>query len=289
MNDRKAALYMMLSAFSFSFMQMAVKFTSQSVPVYEQVFVRNLIMLVIATVSLKMAGKPLYRDKKNFKGLFFRGFFGMIGVLLYFYATKHLPSADAAILQKSSPFFVAIFSVLFLKERITKLEVLAFVIAFAGTIFVTKPSLSHLSLPSLAGLFSAIFAALAYVIISTLKGKEDNFTIMLSFSVITTVFMLPLVIFQFYLPSFVEILGLLAIGTAGAFGQYFLTKSYTMAQPGIVSIYNYTNVIFSAVLGYIFFRDTIDTMSFIGIVLIFGAAYLVYKSKTHSLKDKTLS
>lgn len=278
-SETKAALFMVVSALSFSIMQMAVKYTAKTVPVFEQVFFRNFVMLLISLVSLKIGHKPVYRDRKNLGILFLRGFFGMLGVVLYFYATKHLPSADAAILQKSSPFFVAIFSFFILGERLTKSEILAFLIAFAGAIFVTKPQWGKINLPSLAGLCSAIFAALAYVMIAALKGKEDSFTIMFAFSFVTTVCMLPFLLMHFYMPTFQEILGLCMIAITGAAGQYFLTRSYMSAAPGIVSIYNYTNVVFSALLGYFIFNDRIDAMSAIGITLIFSAAYYVYRVK----------
>lgn len=273
---------MCLSALSFSLMQMAVKFTSANVPVYEQVFFRNFIMLIISVIALKIQKKPFLRDKSNLLKLFNRGFFGMLGVVLYFYATKYLPSADAAILQKSSPFFVAIFAFFLMKERLTKVEIVAFIIAFAGTIIVTKPGIQGINLPSLSGLLSAMFAAVAYVIIAMLKNKEDSFTIMLSFSLVTSIFMLPFVIKNPYLPNYIEWMGLIAIGIFGALGQYFITLSYSMANAGKVSIFNYTSVIFSAILGYIFFGDTIDYISLIGIIFVFFAAYLVYNEKMSS-------
>lgn len=278
-NNQRAALYMIISALSFAFMQIAVKFTAASIPVLELVFMRNLFLIFTSIISIKKHKAPVVRDKKNIPLLFARGFFGMLGVVLYFIATKYLPSAEASILQKSSPFFVAIFAALFLKDKMTKIDVASMVIAFIGVIFVTKPTGVDVNIYSLFALLSAIFAAAAYVCISALKGKESSETIMFSFGIVTVVCILPFMLRDFVVPNLTEALGLIAIGIGGALGQYFLTLSYMMAPAGRVSIYNYSSVVFAAILGYFAFGDTIDIYSAVGILIIFIAAYLPFREK----------
>ena len=276
-NIKKASILMLLSAFSFAVMQMAVKYSAQTVPVVELVVMRNLFLVFTSVISLKKQGKPYVRDKKNIPKLFLRGFFGMLGVLLYFIATKYLPTAEAAILQKSSPFFVVVFAAILLKEKVTKIDVVSLLLAFVGVAIITKPT-GDFNIYSIVAFLSALFAAMAYVIIGMLKGKEEGETVMLAFGLVTVVLLAPFMVKGFKIPNAKEALGMLMVGIGGACGQYFLTKSYLMAPASKVSIYNYSSVVFSSIFGYFLFGDKIDFATGIGMVLVFVAAFISFKS-----------
>ncbi|WP_366937803.1 DMT family transporter [uncultured Ezakiella sp.] len=276
-NIKKASILMLLSAFSFAIMQIAVKYSAQTVPVVELVVMRNLFLVFTSVISLKKQGKPFVRDKKNLPKLFLRGFFGMLGVLLYFIATKYLPTAEAAILQKSSPFFVMVFAAIFLKEKVSKIDVISLLIAFAGVAIITKPT-GDFNIYSIVAFLSALFAAMAYVIIGMLKGKEEGETVMLAFGLVTVVLLAPFMVKDFKMPNAKEALGMLMVGIGGACGQYFLTKSYLMAPASKVSIYNYASVVFSSIFGYFLFGDKIDIATGIGMTLVFVAALISFKS-----------
>ncbi|WP_099950204.1 DMT family transporter [Ezakiella peruensis] len=276
-NIKKASILMLLSAFSFAVMQMAVKYSAQTVPVVELVVMRNLFLVFTSIISLKKQGKPYVRDKKNIPKLFLRGFFGMLGVLLYFIATKYLPTAEAAILQKSSPFFVVVFAAILLKEKVTKIDVISLILAFVGVAIITKPT-GDFNIYSIVAFLSALFAAMAYVIIGMLKGKEEGETVMLAFGLVTVVILAPFMIKGFKVPNAKEALGMLMVGIGGACGQYFLTKSYLMAPASKVSIYNYSSVVFSSIFGYFLFGDKIDFATGIGMILVFVAAFISFKS-----------
>lgn len=276
-NIKKASILMLLSAFSFAIMQMAVKYSAQTVPVVELVVMRNLFLVFTSIISLKKQGKPFVRDKKNIPKLFLRGFFGMLGVLLYFIATKYLPTAEAAILQKSSPFFVVVFAAILLKEKVTKIDVISLLLAFVGVAIITKPT-GDFNIYSIVAFLSALFAAMAYVIIGMLKGKEEGETVMLAFGLVTVVLLAPFMVKGFKVPNAKEALGMLMVGIGGACGQYFLTKSYLMAPASKVSIYNYSSVVFSSIFGYFLFGDKIDFATGIGMVLVFVAALISFKS-----------
>lgn len=276
-NIKKASILMLLSAFSFAIMQMAVKYSAQTVPVVELVVMRNLFLVFTSIISLKKQGKPYVRDKKNIPKLFLRGFFGMLGVLLYFIATKYLPTAEAAILQKSSPFFVVVFAAILLKEKVTKIDVISLLLAFVGVAIITKPT-GDFNIYSIVAFLSALFAAMAYVIIGMLKGKEEGETVMLAFGLVTVVLLAPFMVKGFKIPNAKEALGMLMVGIGGACGQYFLTKSYLMAPASKVSIYNYSSVVFSSIFGYFLFGDKIDFATGIGMILVFVAAFISFKS-----------
>lgn len=277
MNDKtKGILCMVASALAFSLMQIAVKLTSDNVSIFLQVVFRNFILAVFSIIMLKKNKEKLMPVKEHRLALFFRGFLGLFGVVLYFYATKNMQTANAAILQKSSPFFVMIFAAIFLNEKLTKVHVLSLLIAFVGAYFVTNPSGNYNLLPALAGIFSAVFAAGAYTIIGKLGKSENAYRIMLAFGVVTCVSLFIPLVMTYKRPLPIDWLWLSMIGIFGGLGQYLLTIAYLYAPAGEVSIYNYTSVIFSAILGFIIFGDKIIPIEFLGIGLILLSALILF-------------
>ena len=195
---------------------------------------------------------------------------------MYFYATKNLPTANAAILQKSSPFFVMIFAAIFLNEKLTRFHIMSLVVAFIGAYLVTNPSGNYNLIPALSGIFSAVFAAGAYTIIGSLGKTENPYRIMLAFGAVTCACLIVPLVLTYKSPLPIDWLWLVLIGVFGGLGQYLLTIAYLYAPAGEVSIYNYTSVIFSAILGFIIFRDKIEPIEYIGIVLILMSAVILF-------------
>lgn len=277
MKDKtKGILCMVASALAFSLMQIAVKLTSDNVSIFLQVVFRNFLLSIFSITMLKKNKDKLIPAKEHRVALFFRGFLGLFGAVMYFYATKNLLTANAAILQKSSPFFVMIFAAIFLNERLTKVHILSLLVAFLGAYFVTNPSGNYNLIPALSGIFSAIFAAGAYTIIGKLGKSENPYRIMLAFGTVTCICLLVPLVLTYKRPLAIDWIYLILIGIFGGLGQYLLTIAYLYAPAGEVSIYNYSSVIFSAILGFIIFNDKILPIEYFGIALILLSAVILF-------------
>lgn len=273
---QRAILLMMVSTLSFSVMQLIVKFSGPDIPTMEKVFFRNFITLFLGLFLIIRNHVPAFGKKENRMALLGRSVLGFIGVAGYFYATSNMNVADASLLHRSSPFFVIIFSAIFLKNRLTRVQAGALVLAFAGSVLVINPSFNMNILPALVGALSAAGAGGAYVIINYLKGKEDNATIVFCFSLVSCLLALVMSGTTFILPNAGQWVMLLGIGVFAGIGQITLTQAYKMTNPGEVSIINYLGIIFSAILGFVFLNERISARSYLGIALILTAALLLY-------------
>lgn len=276
---QKAILLMLLSTFSFSVMQLVVKLSGGAFPVMEQVLARNLVTLFVGAYLVVKAKDTFFGKPENRLAVLGRSILGYIGVVGYFYATKHMNVADASLLHRSSPFFVILFSAIFLRIPLRKVQGAALLIAFAGSVLVIRPGFDSSVFPALIGVLSAAGAGGAYVLINYLKGKESNATIIFCFSLVSTVLSILLGWREFHVPVGVEWLYLLGIGICAAAGQIALTSAYKMTAPGEVSIINYLGIAFSAVLGLVFLQEAIGLRSLLGMVCIFSAALLLYFHK----------
>ncbi len=258
---------MLLSAAAFAAMGAFVK-AAADVPVVEKVVVRNLITLFIAGGFALGAGRPLLGSVRHQPLLIVRSLLGVAGVTCYFYAIDHLILADAAMLTKLSPFFVAIFALAFLGEKPPRAVVFAMVVAFAGGLCIIKPRFDLSVLPALVGLGSSLFAGGAYTVVRALRTREAVETIIFHFSLVTVVVLAPFVIRDPHLPHGREWLLLLGIGIGAAVGQFGLTLAYRHAEAAQVSIYSYTTILFAALLGLVVWSEVPDALSLLGGVLI---------------------
>lgn len=277
-NKKLAAMYMVLSALSFSLMQLLVKSTANILPLFEQVFVRNFVVIMMMLYSLykyKNLDK-LYVAKGVRGALLLRSFCGFMGIVLFFNAMRNINLADAAALQKCSPFFVMLFSALILKEKLTKPKLIAISTAFIGVLLIVKPQFNSAVFPSLLALCSAVFSGMAYTMISFMKNKVHSHVIIFYFSLFSCILCIPLMIPTLIMPTPYLMLVMLAIGVLGGLGQTFLTSAYKLAVAGEVSVYNYSNIIFSALAGFFIFGEMLDIYSIFGIVLIISSGVGVY-------------
>jgi drug/metabolite transporter (DMT)-like permease len=279
-NKTKSVVFMLISAFAFAVTQAFVKLAGD-LPSYEKVFFRNIISLLIAAFICYKNGSILLGKKESMKFLISRSLLGAIGMVLYFYSISHLILADAAILNKLSPFFVTIFAVIFLKERISKIQVPSMIIIFLAALLIVKPRFELSILPALAGFSSAIFAGAAYTLVRVLGKKERPETIIFVFSLITTLLMfLMMILGTFTIPSPKQLFFLLSTGVTAAVGQFGLTHAYRLAPANEVAIYNYTSIVFAGILGFIFWRELPDILSLIGsITIVFVSIYLYFYNK----------
>lgn len=283
-NRRKGIIYMVLSCVWFALMQILVKLTGGTIPIFEQVFFRNLVTLFLCGYLCIKNGDPLLGKKENQFKLIARSALGYLGVITYFYAINHLDSADATILQKSSPIFVTIFAILFLKEKLTKGKLINLILCFIGALFVVRPSFNMDFGPAVVGLLSAVFAGGAYTVLAHLNKHEKPNTIIFYFSLFSFLVSIPLMMKSFVMPTAKEFLLLLGIGVCAGLGQIFITLSYRVGEASEVSIFNYFTIVFTSILGFVLFDEVINIFSLIGILIIFTSSYLQYRRSRRAKK-----
>ncbi len=278
---QKAIVYMILSAFCFAVMNVFVRM-SGSLPSFQKSFFRNLVAMGFAAVLLIRSGAGFHFQKKNLPQLLMRSLCGTLGILCNFYAVDHLALSDASMLNKMSPFFAILFSYLILREKLTLVQGGAVVTAFLGSLFIIKPSFANLDLmPSAIGLLGGLAAGAAYTFVRLLgqRGEKGPF-IVFFFSAFSCLSMLPWLIWDFTPMSTGQLLCLLGAGAAAAGGQFSITAAYCHAPAREVSVYDYSQILFAALLGFVIFGDVPDGCSVIGYVIICGTAVVMFLYNT---------
>lgn len=267
-------MYIMGAAFFFALMNLFVQ-TSGDIPVMQKSFFRNIVALAIAIAVIIKDGEKVKFVKGSGKYLFMRSFFGTLGILFNFYAISHLDSiSDASILNKLAPFFAIIFSIFLIHEKPDKKEVLCVIVAFCGALFVVRPSFNNFNfMPALIGAISGMFAGFAYTNVRKLGLLgEKSANIVLVFSAFSCITMIPYLIYNYTPMNSVEFWSLMGAGVSAAGGQFCITNAYKSSPAKEISVFDYTQVLFAALLGFIFLEQIPDRLSYVGYAIIIAAS-----------------
>ncbi len=281
----KSVLFMLLSALSFSMMSVMIKLAGD-IPTFEKVFFRGFLSAVILFFWVKHEKLPLLGSKHSQPWLIARAVLGTTAMFFYFYGINRIYLADASMLGKLNPFFVTLFAAWFLKEKLSKVQIPALIIAFAASLLIIKPRFQIDILPYLSILTASMFSGGAHTIVRALKSMEKPPTIIFYFSSVSAIIMFPFVLANFQMPTTAQWFYLLGIGLFATSGQIGLTYAYRFGKASEIVIYSYTSILFAAVFGFIFWREIPDWLSITGGIIIVGISIFIFLYNNGWTKSK---
>lgn len=273
----------------FSFMTFFVRI-SGDLPTMQKTFFRNVFPVFFAAIALARSEKKFQIKKGSLPSLFYRSIAGILGVICNFYAIDRLNLSDSNMLNKLSPFFAIIFSYFILKEKANKVEWFAVLVAFIGALFIIKPSFQIDSIYALIGLAGGLLAGMAYTFVRKLgKHGERGPVIVLFFSLFSCLVTAPFLITGYVPMSAKQLLCLLLAGVSATGGQFCITAAYTKAPAKDISVFDYFQILFATLLGFVFLEQTPDYLSILGYIIIIGSAIFKWwyiKNQTNDITQK---
>ena len=249
----------------------------ENIPLMEIVFFRNFALMIMAPIILVKQRISIWGNNKPL--LIYRGIFGCLGMIGMFYSYTKMPMTDAVTIQRLSPFFVIILSVLFLKERFNLRQFPFILFAFLGVLMVIKPGLRADIFPGLIGLVAAVFMASAHVILRRLRLTDNHWTIINFFAYITGLMATIVLLIQgnFMIPNRFEFMLLFLLGFIAIGAQVTLTLAYRYTPASMVAPYLYSQIIFAAILEISLLRVLPDILTLIGSSIIVISGVLDYR------------
>jgi drug/metabolite transporter (DMT)-like permease len=272
-NRKKGILFILSAAFFFSLMTVFVRL-SGDVPTMQKAFFRNIVAAFLAAFILKRSGEKFYIPRTSLMDMFLRCSVGTMGILCNFWAVDHMRIADANILNKLSPFFAILMSIFILKERPNRVEWLSVLLAFIGAAFVAKPGAGIASFPALIAILGGFTAGTAYTYVRKLglSGVKGP-VIVFSFSVFSTLILLPNILLNYHPMSVRQFIFLVLAGCSAAFAQLSVTAAYQNAPARDISVFDYSQVVYAAMFGFLLWGEIPDAWSFLGYAIIIGTAF----------------
>ena len=284
-NRTQGILFIIAAGFFFALMTFFVRL-SGDLPTMQKAFFRNAVAAVVALTMLARSKEGFRIQRSSWPSLFLRCLCGTTGLICNFYAIDRMNIADANMLNKLSPFFAIIMSALILKERANKVEWTAVAVAFIGALFVIKPSFDMQFVYGLIGALGGLGAGIAYTYVRKLgKMGERGPVIVMCFSVFSCIVTLPFLLMNYKPMSAMQLLYLLLAGIAATGGQLCITTAYTKAPAKEISVFDYSQIVFAALLGMIFLDQIPDWLSLTGYVIIIGTAVFKWRYNMRQVEE----
>lgn len=259
-------------------MTACVKALGKEIPAGQVIFVRGLLSMGILAL-IAWASNALHLLKtQNFRSHALRSISGTVSMFCLFTALTLIPLADVTAITFTSPMFLTVLAMLFLGERIHRFRWTALGIGFLGVLIMVGPHLSFAegsSFGVLAALGAAMFSAIAMVFVRSMSGGEHAITITFYFSLTFTICSALTALQGWPIPTPSQWLFIVLAGLFGVFGQLLMTYSYRYAEASTIAPLDYTSMIMSVILGYVFF-DEMPTLSvWIGAPLVVGSGLII--------------
>ncbi len=202
----------------------------------------------------------------------------VVGGFCAFYAFSVLPLAETYAILFAAPLLITVLSVPLLGEVVRAHRWVAVAVGLIGVLVVLRPGTADLGLGHLAALVSAFGTALTSVIMRKIGGRERREVLLLYPLLANFVIMLCILPFV-YIPMPMADLGLvLLVSVLAVLAMSLMIRAYTLADAALVAPMQYSQIIWAAVLGWLFFNETSDLMTFLGAgIIIASGAYIVVR------------
>lgn len=266
------SLWMLLASLAFAVMGALVKAGAAHHSTVELVFYRGLFGTVVIGAFVLATGRSLRTPHVRIH--LGRGISGVASLLMWFYAIATLPLAMATTLNYTSPMFVAALSALLYKRRDERALGATIALGFVGIVLVLRPTFAADQLVAgLAGAGSGFLAALAYLSVRRLgELGEPEWRVVFYFSLLMTVACGAwMAIAGATAPRWSDVPVLGGIGASATVAQLALTRAYSRGKTLLTSNLAYATVLLSALMGLLFWGETLPWLAWAGIALVIAS------------------
>ncbi len=252
----RGMLAAMAAFFMFTVMNVFAKLLSVRHSVFEIAFYRNLIACMPFLFMVFVFGKRdilIIRSKPTLVG--FRAVLGALSLVTTFAAFSLMPMAETTVLLFTSSLFIPMLGVFFLGERVGPYRWAAVVIGFAGVLIMAGPGGHMTALGITVAIAAALMHATLQIVLRYLGRYERPETITFYFLIIGALVMalpLPLVAVT---PTLAEVPLLFGVGLSGALAQWLLTIAFRNAPAAIVTVFNYSGIVWATFFGWLIWND----------------------------------
>lgn len=272
---------MLVAGFLFATMGVFVKLGSAQFGAAELAFYRSLVTFVTMLGVVRVRGGSL--RTRHFGMHLARSAVGAISLIAYYHAIGELPLATAQTLNYTSPVFLAIATLVVLRERFSGKLVAAVLLGFAGVALLLEPTFAEgKEGAAMIGLFSGVLAAWAYLSVRTLgKMGEPDWRVVFWFGLVASVMCAAwqAATSSFHAVRWDNLWILAGIGLCGTAAQLAMTRAYRTGNTLVVSALSYSTLVFGAVATMIVWREPLAPLEWAGMLVIVASGILAMRSE----------
>lgn len=262
-------LYAVAAGLTLCLLNIILRLLTEQLPAFEVQFLRYFMGLVALLPWILRDGIAAYRPR-SLSGQLWRGAVHASGLFLWFAALPLIPFAELVAISFTSPIFIMIGAVIFLKEAMFWQRWVAGLLGFLGVLVVVWPGLTGGgNWGSLLMLASSPLFAASFLITKALARRDSPTVIVAWQSLTVTLFTLPVAAWSWVWPTPGQWAIALACGALGSLGHWFLTHAYRLADISTAQPVRFLDMIWAAALGYVFLSEFPSTSTLLGAAVIF--------------------
>ncbi len=305
-NNFLAITYIMLGMTAFALQDTVIRLLAVDISILQVMFARSVVALILLTLFLKITKKEIILKTEFPKLSIFRTVMFILAFVFYYIGLHYLTFAEATALFFTAPFFITIFSGIFLKEKIGLIRWAIIVYGFIGVLFIVSPDINSFNIYMIYPILCAAGYSANMIIIKYTSEKDNVYTQTLHVY-IATIIICPIITFSGIFLDFgnsnSEVLNFLfrnwffndpkslfmifVVGVSVIFGFIFLFNAYRHGRPYIIAPFEYIFLIWAVILGWLIWSETVDLKTWTGIAIIVSAGiFILYREK---VKDQNIT
>jgi len=284
-----AAAWMVGASLFFAGLSGIIRQLGQEMHPFEVAFFRNLFGLVVMLPWLWRIGFGVLKTKRL--NLYVsRSLLSLFSMLCWFSALPMLPFEQAVALSFTAPLFATICAALVLHETVRGRRWTATILGFVGVLIIVRPDVTGtapgdgvggiFALGALLAILSALTSAVLTIVVKNLSRTEPSDAIVTYMVLLLTPMSLVPALFVWQWPTAGQWPWLIAMGALGSFGHMCYMRAFAIADASAVMPYDYTRLIFAAVIGYLAFAEVPDLWTWVGAAVIASSAIYIAHRET---------
>lgn len=267
-------LLMLLATVLLASMHSIVRHLTAELHPFVIVFFRSFFGLVAILPLIAKAGISVLRTHHT-KLHLLRMFIGLLAMLSWFYALAEVPVTNATALSFSATIFATLAAWLILGEKMRIRRWLAICTGLIGVLVVLRPGLEGFNAYALLVIASTIAWGTSVSIVKKLSATESTTCIIAWMGAgISIMSLLPALLFWQW-PDLQQMAWLFVIGVLATGGHFCMTSALRIADTAIVMSVDFMRLVWTSIIGYIFFADLLDRWTLIGSLIIFSSAWYI--------------
>ena len=255
-------------------MHTVIRYLSESIHPFEIAFFRSFFGMLVLSPFIFKNGKNAFRTEQPLLNLI-RGVTSLFAMLSWFYGLSVIELAKATALSFTNTMFGALAAVWFLKERMLLKRWLAVLTGFSGMLIILRPGLIEVSNGSMIVLFSAFSWGIGMVIVKKLTETDGIVSIILWFTLLTTVSTFPFAASVWVWPEPEDYFWLLLMGFLGSIGHLAAVSGFKIADASSVMPMDFIRLVWISLFGFLFFGEIPELWTIIGAAVILSGSGLL--------------
>ncbi len=275
--NTQGALWMLLSAVTFSVMTTLIKFLGDDYPAALQTFYRQAAGFVVLLPIILARGRAVYATTRP-GILLFRSAAGTLGMILSFYAFQKMPLADANALSFTRTLWLVPLAAFVIREPVGPLRIGAALAGFGGVLLMVRPGAGGefaLGLPALAMLGASFLFALTVTGMKVMTKDHGPMVLLVWSAVLGLVFALPPALFVWRWPAPGDLVLLSAMGVVGTITQGCYIKGMSIGDAAAMAPIDYIRLVFTAAAGFLLFQEIPTVWTIAGAALVVASTLFI--------------